>query len=85
MSDYYGAYEDGARAGYNRGVSRRARAIEKAYPLSVRLSGTFEDGTEFSYVVPARESPETPGRGEIRLSGTFADGSPFSYVTPSKE
>lgn len=85
MSDYYGAYEDGAKAGYARGVSDRARAIGQAYPLSVRLSGTFEDGTEFSYVVPARESPEAPGRGEVRLSGTFADGSPFSYVTPSEE
>ena len=85
MSDYYGAYEDGAKAGYARGVSDRARAIVEAYPLSVRLSGTFEDGTEFSFAVPAREGPEAPGRGEVRLSGTFAGGSPFSYVMPSEE
>lgn len=41
MSDYYGAYEDGAKAGYARGVSDRARAIEQAYPLSLHFIVPF--------------------------------------------
>ena len=84
MSDCYGACEDGAKAGYDRGMSDRAGALGRACPESVCLTGTYEGGAGFSYVLPARKTSESPGPGEVRLSGTYADGTPFSYVSPSE-